>query len=182
MRTSVLLTILGAVATLSACQKAEEPPEPKMLSEAPVPDTACVDCKWENFVARPIPVQRIECTNAGKPEHCHLTTEDFQPKREVTITYDKTTGAYHWKLATLAKPQESMDCPNLAASRDDRRVIEGTCIIPDSDQGPQVHFFRATVLPREDDPIKGKLSAQFRHTPFDGASQPVHDGNIHTNH
>lgn len=192
MKNVIILTImLGVTVLLSACQKPAEPPapapaatelasaEPKTLYEAEVPDTACAECRLENFVARPVPVQRIECTNDGKPEHCHLTTENFNPKREVTITYDKTTGAYHWKLASLEKPSESMDCPNLAPSKDNRRVLEGTCIIPDSDQGPQVHFFRATVVPREDKPAESKLIAEFRHTPFTGASQPVHDGVIH---
>lgn len=170
MNVATRLALLGTLLFFAACNKHQ--PEP--------PQTACTDCKWENFVAKPQRVQRIECTNQGKPEHCHLTTENFEPKRDVIVAFDPATGAFNWQLVTPGKPEDRMDCPNLAPDLNDKRVIEGTCIIHDSDHGPAVHFFRATIKPKEEDPTKGRITAAFRHTPFSAAgSDPVHDGHIH---
>lgn len=161
---------------IAACApKGETPPETRLDP----PTTACTSCEWANFVDKPIRVRRIECTNEGKPEHCHLTTENYEPKREVRIEFQQATGAYNWTLVTPEKPDDRMDCPNLAPDPSNKRVIEGTCIIYDSDHGPAVHFFRATIGPREEDPTKGGLTASFRHTPFGTGPQPVHDGHIH---
>lgn len=165
------LALLGALLMASSC-KHREPPR-----HDPPP---CPMCDWANFVDKPLRVKRIECTNQGKPEHCHLTTENFEPRREVTVTFDKATGAYKWTLVTVNKPADRMDCPNLAADANNKRVIAGTCIITESDHGPAIHFFRATLAPKEEDPKKAGVYAQFQHTPFDSyRSHPVHDGHIH---
>src|SRR5262245_37460114 len=142
MKTANFVTLLGALALVVSCHSGPKPPR------------ACQNCKWENFVGKTMPVKRIECTYDGKPEHCHLTTEKFEPKREVLVVFDSTTGAYNWTLVTPSNPKERMDCPNLAPDKNNWRVIAGTCIIPDSDQGPSVHFFRAEVVPKEEDPTK----------------------------
>lgn len=178
---SRLAILSGALSLLSACQPPADT-KVQQLAEQPAADSACVDCKWENFLARPMRVERIECTNQGKPEHCHLTTEKGEPRREVTVTFQQGTGAYDWTLLTPDKPNDRMECPNLAPDIDNPRVIQGTCIIYDSDHGPAVHFFRATIRPKDEDPTKGGVVGEFRHTPFvSGAKEPVHDGHIHTN-
>jgi hypothetical protein len=168
MKTETCLTLLGAIAVLSACHSGPKPG-----------DGECKNCKWENFLERPLQVKRIECLYDQKPEHCHLTTEKFEPKRNVTVTFDAKTGAYNWQLATPGKPEERMDCSNLAPDKDNWRVIAGTCIIPNPDQGPAVHFFRAELKPREEDPKKVSVVASFSHTPYGIGQRPVHDGNIH---
>jgi hypothetical protein len=190
MNVVIRLTLLGALAILSACGQnlaAGPPPTeprdgPKPVSQAPVPETACRKCKLENFLQKPHRVQSLECTNEGKPEHCHLEVKDGMPNREVTLTYNQRLGSYNWVLASPEKGQEKnrMECPNLIQNPDNKRVIEGTCIIFNSDQGTDAHFFRATVKPRDDDPIKAEIYFEFGHAPFDACSaRPAHDGGGH---
>ncbi len=171
MHVATRLALLGTLLLISACHKRDPlPPEPSV----------CTNCNWQSFVNKPQRVQRIECTNEGKPEHCHLTTENFEPRRDVSVAFDQATGAFSWQLVTPGKPEDRMDCPYLAPDPDDKRVISGTCIIHDAEQGPEVHFFRAQVVPKEEDPTKGRITAAFRHAPFRAAgSEPVHDGHIH---
>ncbi len=191
MNVVIRLTLLGALSILSACQPEVPPPAPapapqpkeetKPVDRAPVPSTACRGCQWKNFLNKPNRVERLECTNGGKPEHCHLAVEDGMPKRLVTLTFDKTFGSYNWKLVSPEPGQEKnrMDCPNLAPNPNNDRVIEGTCIIFNSDQGPAVHFFRATLLPFEENPQVPSIYFEFGHTPFDDCAKPAHEGGGH---
>ncbi len=182
MKFAIRLAMLGTLLFVNACA-AQTAPKQKLDAAQPKadPDAArgCNGCRWESFLGKPIRVQRIECTYAGKPEHCHLTTEKSEPRREVTVTFDSKTGAFNWQLETPGKPEDRMDCPNLAPDMNNKRLIEGTCIIYDSDHGPAVHFFRATVVPKESNPREPAITAEFRHTPFCTGPEPVHDGHIH---
>ena len=173
--------VLGALTIVSACHTQDPGKDaPKPVDTAPVPDTACEYCRWQNFLDRPLRVWRIECTNEGKPEDCHLQTEKGKPERLVTVKLDRTTGAYSVRLDTPAQgmEQERMVCDNVAPNPDNKRVIEGTCLIYHSDQGADVHFFRGTVSPNEKDPAKATPHMRFQHKPFSEPA-PVHDGEVH---
>lgn len=183
MNVAIRLALLGTLLIISACQTTPSSltadTNQTQSSLAAGSARTCPNCNWENFLNKPIRVKRIECTYAGKPEHCHLTTENFEPRREVTITFDSKTGAYHWRLVTPGKPEDRMECPNLAPDMNNKRLIEGTCIIYDADHGTAVHFFRARIVPKETNPREPAITAEFRHTPFCCGPDPVHDGHIH---
>jgi hypothetical protein len=177
-----LFALLGALSMVSACARQDTGGDtPKVVDSAPVPDTGCEYCRWSNFIDRPLRVWRVECTNEGKPEDCHLQTEKGEPKRIVTVNFDGTTGAYRVRLVSPEKGQEQnfMTCDNVAPDPDNKRVIEGTCLIHHSDQGAEVHFFRGTVSPSEKDPSKATPRMRFQHKPFSREPAPVHEGDVH---
>jgi hypothetical protein len=183
MKAVIRLTLLGVLSILSACEEGEGYPKP--VQEAAVSDTRCKNCNWATFLGETHKVQRLECMNDGKPEHCHLTVEDGKPVREVTVTFNQEFGSYDWELRSPEPGQEKyrMICPNLAPDPDNKRIISGTCIIPESDQGPSVHFFRATIAPLETDPTMPTVYFEFGHRPFDSCkSRPAHDGGGHLGH
>jgi hypothetical protein len=175
--------LLGALLIVSACARhdvARDKPRP--VDSAPVPDTVCEYCRWANFTGRPLRVWRIECTYEDKPdENCHLQTEKGKPERVVYVNFDQSSGAYSVRLESPDKEEAKnrMVCENVAPDPYNKRVIEGTCLIYNSDQGPEVHFFRGTVSPNEKDPSKASPHMRFQHKPFSREPAPVHEGDVH---
>jgi hypothetical protein len=177
---------------IAACSKEEVAPEgaktempatPAVAAAVPA-DNECDDCRWETFLNKQVPVDMVECTNSqNQLYHCHLRTRAFKPQREVTVMHDQATGGYSFKLETRESGQEAdrMECANLVPDSSDARIIQGTCLIQNSEHGIGVHHFKATVQPQKTPPYEAEIMFEFRHEAFGAAAQgePVHNGEGH---
>jgi hypothetical protein len=188
MNFATRLTTVGALLSLAGCggsgtdESAKQAQDAKNSAAAEV-TADCETCRWSTFLNKQVKVKRVWCTKpTGEVmEKCHLKTDKSKPAREIMVMHDEATDGYRVVIETRESGGEAdrAECVNLVQDHDNPRVIEGTCVIYNSDSGPGVHHFRASVVPSEEDPTKPEIKFEFRHGKFSGAPDPVHNGEGH---